>query len=138
MYGKIPVQVKGISSSDKHPEKVSYSIQRSDLRAYKDEGIAFFVVYINGTTHARTVYYTLLAPIEIKAIISTCSDQNSKSVSLQRLDCSNPDELDLLFREFYDDCKRQKSFVDLPPIFFENLKELGNPELTVFGYSNEP
>ena len=137
-YAKIPVQVKGLSCLGKHPNSINYSIDISDLKAYKDEGIAFFVVYVNSNNHSRTVYYTLLAPIEIKAIISTCSGQNSKSVALQKLDCSNSDELDLLFRAFYDDCKRQKSFVDLPPLSFENLKKLGNLELKVFGFtSNE-
>lgn len=136
-YAKIPVQVKGVSCLEKHPDSINYSIDVADFKAYKDEGIAFFVVYVNSTNHAKTVYYTLLAPIEIKAIISTCSEQNSKSVSLQKLDCSNPNELDSIFRAFCDDCKRQKSFVDLPPLSFENLKELGNPELTVFGYANE-
>ena len=134
-YALIPVQVKGVSCLEKHPDSINYSIDIVDLKAYKDDGIAYFVVYIN--KRKKTVYYVLLAPIEIKAIISICSEQNSKSVSLQKLDCSNPDKLDSLFREFYDDCKRQKSFVDLPSLSFESLKELGNPELTVFGYSNE-
>lgn len=134
-YALIPVQVKGVSCLEKHPDSINYSIDIVDLKAYKDDGIAYFVVYIN--KRKKTVYYVLLAPIEIKAIISICSEQNSKSVSLQKLDCSNPDKLDSLFREFYDDCKRQMSFVDLPSLSFESLKELGNPELTVFGYSNE-
>lgn len=90
LYGIIPVQVKGISSSDKHPEKVSYSIQRSDLRAYKDEGIAFFVVYINGTTHARTVYYSLLAPIEIKELLGQCGENKSKTVYFEKMSCLDP------------------------------------------------
>ena len=134
IYAKIPVQVKGVSCLGKHPDCINYSIDIADLNAYKDDGIAYFVVYIN--KRVKTVYYVLLAPIEIKAIISTCSEQNSKSVSLKKLDCSNPNELDLLFRVFYDDCKRQKSFVDQTPLSFENLKDLGNLELTVFGYSN--
>lgn len=134
-YAKIPVQVKGVSCLEKHPDSINYSIDVADLKAYKDEGVAFFVVYVNSTNHARTVYYNLLAPIEIKAIITTCSEQNSKSVSLKKLDCSNPNELDLLFRVFYDDCKRQKSVVDFPVLPFENLKDLGGAKLTVYGFT---
>ena len=132
-YAKIPVQVKGVSCSEKHPDNINYSIEIADLKAYKDDGIAFFVVYIN--KRKKTVYYVLLAPIEIKAIISTCSEQNSKSVSLKKLDCSNSNELDLLFRVFYNDCKRQKSVVDMPVLSFEDLKDLGNPKLTVYGFT---
>ena len=138
LYGKIPVQVKGISSSDKHPEKVSYSIQRSDLRAYKDEGIAFFVVYINGATHARTVYYSLLAPIEIKELLGQCGENKSKTVCFEKMSCLDSKVLESTYRLFYDDCKRQKSVVDSPALTFEDLKELGNLELTVFGYTNKP
>lgn len=133
-YAKIPVQVKGVSCLEKHPDNINYSIDIADLKAYKDDGIAFFVVYIN--KRIKTVYYVLLAPIEIKAIISTCSEQNSKSVSLKKLDCSNSNELDLLFRVFYDDCKRQKSVVDQPILSFENLKDLGNPKLTIYGFTS--
>ena len=132
-YAKIPVQVKGVGYIEKHPEKINYSIEIADLKAYKDDGIAFFVVYIN--KRIRTVYYVLLAPIEIKAIISKCSEQNSKSVSLKKLDYSNPNELELLFRVFYDDYKRQKSIVDFPVLSFENLKDLGSPQLTVYGFT---
>lgn len=138
LYGKIPVQVKGISSSDKHPEKVSYSIQRADLRAYKDEGIAFFVVHINSSNHARTVYYTLLAPIEVKELLGQCGENKSKSVSFEKMGCLDPKDLESTFRMFYDDCKRQKSLVDSPVLTFEDLKNLGNTELSVFGYSNKP
>ena len=133
-YAKIPVQVKGVSCLEKHPDNINYSIDIADLKAYKDDGIAFFVVYIN--KRIKTVYYVLLAPIEIKAIISTCSEQNSKSISLKKLDCSNSNELDLLFRVFYDDCKRQKSIVDQPILSFENLKDLGNPKLTIYGFTS--
>lgn len=133
-YAKIPVQVKGVSCLEKHPDSINYSIDIADLKAYKDDGIAFFVVYIN--KRIKTVYYVLLAPIEIKAIISTYSEQNSKSVSLKKLDCSNSNELDLLFRVFYDDCKRQKSVVDQPILSFENLKDLGNPKLTIYGFTS--
>ncbi|MBO6024639.1 MAG: hypothetical protein J6P83_07295 [Bacteroidales bacterium] len=133
-YAKIPVQVKGVSCLEKHPDNINYSIDIADLKAYKDDGIAFFVVYIN--KRIKTVYYVLLAPIEIKAILSTCSEQNSKSVSLKKLDCSNSNELDLLFRVFYDDCKRQKSVVDQPILSFENLKDLGNPKLTIYGFTS--
>ena len=133
-YAKIPVQVKGVSCLEKHPDNINYSIDIADLKAYKDDGIAFFVVYINKSI--KTVYYVLLAPIEIKAIISTCSEQNSKSISLKKLDCSNSNELDLLFRVFYDDCKRQKSIVDQPILSFENLKDLGNPKLTIYGFTS--
>lgn len=133
-YAKIPVQVKGVSCLEKHPDIINYSIDIADLKAYKDDGIAFFVVYIN--KRIKTVYYVLLAPIEIKAIISTCSEQNSKSISLKKLDCSISNELDLLFRVFYDDCKRQKSIVDQPILSFENLKDLGNPKLTIYGFTS--
>lgn len=133
-YAKIPVQVKGVSCLEKRPDIINYSIDIADLKAYKDDGIAFFVVYINKSI--KTVYYVLLAPIEIKAIISTCSEQNSKSISLKKLDCSISNELDLLFRVFYDDCKRQKSIVDQPILSFENLKDLGNPKLTIYGFTS--
>ena len=134
-FGKIPAQVKGLSVSTKHPDKINYSIQKADLKAYKDEGVAFFVVYINNANHTENVYYSLLAPIEIKSILETCVGQGSKSVPFQKLDCSNLNELDLLFREFYNDCKRQKSVVDLPVLSFEDLKDLGNPKLTVYGFT---
>ena len=136
LFGKIPVQVKGLSVSTKHPDRINYSIQKSDLKAFKDEGIAFFVVYLNNTTHEETVYYTLLAPIEIKNILETISEQCSKSVPFQILKNLNPKELDISFREFYNDCKRQKSVVDQPVLSFEDLKDLGNPKLTVYGFTS--
>lgn len=140
-YGKIPVQVKGISHPVNHPENISYSIQKADLKAYKDEGIAFFVVYIdNNHNHEKTVYYVLLAPMEIKGLLKDIGENKSKSIRMEKM-CQNGDKrVDSTLRLFYDDCKRQKSTVDSPIISFEDLKELGNPELTVFGYasSSEP
>ena len=138
LYGKIPVQVKGVSSSDKHSDKISYSIQRADLRAYKDEGIAFFFFFFNATNHARTVYYALLAPIEVRQLLEQCGENKSKSVVFEKTSCLDSEALESSFRLFYDDCKRQKSVVDSPVLTFEDLKNLGNTELTVFGYTNKP
>lgn len=132
-YARIPVQVKGETVLDNHPNEITYSIDINDLKAYKDDGIAFFVVFIN--KKIKTVYYVLLAPIEIKGLLSVFSDQKSKSTSLKKLNCSDPEKLELSFREFYNDCKRQKSVVDLPILSFADLKNLGNPKLTIYGFT---
>lgn len=131
LYGRLPVQVKGHVVQNDRQKEITYPIDKTDLCAFKDDGVVFFVVDINAK-HKTTVYCRLLAPIEIKELLSKCGTQKSISVQFKKIISSNYAEIESDLMLFYDDCKRQKSFIDYPTINFEDLKGKNIHEFKVF------
>ena len=131
LYGKIPVQVKGRVKKGCNDE-ISFSVKKSDIKAYKDDGVAFFVVYIDYNDDLKTVYYVLLAPIDIKGLLENCDNKKTISLRLNKWCYTNDGDVIRDLKLFYDDCKRQKSFVDTQTISLDDLKQIDKPKFKVF------
>lgn len=132
-YGKLSVQVKGHVVRKNRQDEISYPLYKDYIKAYKDEGIVYFVVDINEKdSYKTTVYYRYLAPIEIKELLVKCGKQKSISIKLKKFVYSNYAEIETDLMLFYDDCKRQKSFADTPIVNFEDLKGHNIQEFKVF------
>lgn len=135
LYGKLPVQVKGRTFLSEHKDEIDFCIEKKDLKAYQDDGIIYFVVYIN--RDIKTVYYLLLAPINIKGLIEKCGNHKSVFVKLNKWAYSDSNDIEKDLRLFYDDCKRQKSYIDSPIISFNDLNGLNKVQLKVFSYMSK-
>ena len=67
-------------------ENIKFSVRVNDLRVYRDNcGVAYFVVYLNTVSRQKTIYYRLLAPIELRQFIEDAGEQESFSVTFDRL-----------------------------------------------------
>ena len=76
--------------------------------------------------------------MEIKGLLKDLGENKSKSIQMEKMNPVDSKDIEAKYRLFYDDCKRQKSTADSPIISFEDLKDFGSLELTVFGYASVP
>lgn len=122
LIGFIPTQVKGRQFKDFSNTKIKYSVNVNDLKLYqKNGGIAFFVVYINADTEATKIYYSLLAPIELRRIAKKAGIQKEIVIELNELQERNK-VVELQFLDFYNDCLKQHSFSNQKPIHFQDVE----------------
>lgn len=122
LVGKIMVQIKThcrIESGD----SIKYALRVNDLRIFKDNGgVAYVVVYVNPQTQQETIYYRLIAPIELRGFINEAGNKKTHSIKFYRL----PDLSSKVEHEFYDffqDCKNQLSFADQKSLHLEDIKD---------------
>ena len=108
---KIPIQVKG-KTCRSLPKNPSYSVKVCNLKSYlKDGGVLYCVVFI--LREERLLYYAKLTPIELKKFIEEAKDQATISIPLCKYD-KDVAEMEIEMNAFFDDCKKQTSFVDAP------------------------
>lgn len=125
MKGKVPLQVKGKVKGLKG-NIISYSVQINALRQYQQEGVAYFVVDIA----TNTVYYSLLDPLEIKSNLEKAKGVKSCSIQLRNVESHKSTFYNEVV-EFYENCKRQKSYWDLPQNSIEDVLKQGGNTLTL-------
>ena len=122
LIGPIHTQVKTHCCEDSHVQNVDFRVKVNDLRVYRDNcGVAYFVVYLNTVTRQKTIYYRLLAPIELRQLIEDAGEQKSFTVTFDRL----PDLSDAIeheFLDFYNDCQKQQSFGKQKTIHIEDIQ----------------
>lgn len=120
LYGRIPVQVKGerVKSIDK--PTLTFHVPISDLRNYRTLGVVYLVVGIDDKSDTKS-YYSLLQPIKIKKILSNKGGQQGTNIKLEELP-TDEHELVAVLMNFFDDCKKQVSFVDTPTLKLEDFK----------------
>lgn len=143
ILGKVPVQVKGKGEKNHTKNEVSYSMDVSDLRNYvNDGGCLLFVVYIdpnNKTKHK--IYFNTLTPVKLKKILKNIKKQKTKSIRLKTFPFDS-DKKEDIFRNFYYDCKRQRSinandYIDFDKIGkMKNIEEIRIPFLS--SYKSDP
>lgn len=68
IIGRVPVQVKGKFSREFSKDTIKYSVSVTDLKNYLNDGIFFFVVYIQKQSFNTHIYYAALSPMEVKNI----------------------------------------------------------------------
>ena len=122
LIGFIPVQVKGRQFKDFSNSKIKYLVSANDVKLYQNNGgVAFFVVYVNVDTSEKKIYYSLLAPIELRKIAKIAGNKKEISIEFKEL----PDRgkvVELEFLDFYNDCLKQHSFSNQKPIYFQDVE----------------
>lgn len=83
---KVPVQVKGttIQKTIFLKDKISHPVKKKDIEVYykNGQGVLYFVVTINPVTYIRQAYYKILAPLELKSLLSQLDASGNASISL--------------------------------------------------------
>ncbi|MUK01800.1 hypothetical protein GM708_07540 [Vibrio cholerae] len=90
--GRVSVQVKGLSFKGKWKDLPrTYSISRIDLDGYlKNQGVLYFVVFINPKTGTRKSTYILLNPYKIQALIKDMGSKKSVAIQIKPLPSDRP------------------------------------------------
>jgi len=123
LIGIIPTQVKGREFRDFSNSKIKYQIKVNDISIYqRNNGIAFFVVYVNPDTQGTKIYYSLLAPIELRKLVSKAGKKKTISHTFEELP-SLSSKVEAIFHDFYFDCLRQQSFSNQKPIQLNDIRD---------------
>ena len=133
--GRVAVQVKGELNSNLTLSKISYPADIADLNNYlKDNGVIYFVVYINKQNlRQRKVYYETLTPV--KLALKLKSNKNKKNLNIQLREFPvDPNLQKVIFLNFLKDSKQQVSYA---PQSIITLGELKMTELKGFTYLAE-
>ena len=121
--GRVAVQIKGENLGEFKDGVYSYPIEMTDLKAYLHEGIAFFVV--QEVKRKKKLYYKLLSPIELRALIRKKKGQESVSIRMRYATSRDIKKLEIELLQFEYDCKKQISYADAPTFDFKELDKLG-------------
>lgn len=122
--GRVTVQVKGRVASRKKKRTQSFSIDRSALRMFQQNGGAlYFVVSRDPKTGDRTPYHAILNPFKIEALFDQVPEsQKSISVSLSVLPDA-PDEIERIVHLALKG-QAQNPSLGVDPILFEKMQSI--------------
>ncbi|MFU1888329.1 DUF4365 domain-containing protein [Bacillus wiedmannii] len=93
--GRVPIQIKGTTTFKRvhKKEKIKHSLDKKDLEVFynNNSGVLYFVVTINPTTYQRQAYYRILAPLDLKSLLSTLNKNKQESISIpfKRMETDN-------------------------------------------------
>jgi len=109
--GRVAVQIKGSIQTDLSLDKITFSVDVSDLKNFqRDGGAIYFVVYYNEDTQKEKIYYETFTPVKLISILESCKEkQKTKSITFRSFPRDN-DKKATVFLQFYSDCKKQMSF----------------------------
>ena len=130
LNGRLPVQVKGHYSEDLSADEMSFSVKINQLKNYRsDGGLLYFVVYFHlnndETDYEKRIYYVELPPLKLMHILSGCKpDQKETSIRLKTLPASN-DRFASIALNCLENCRKQRSFSDLPLPTVDELAKQG-------------
>lgn len=110
---KVPVQVKGttIQKTILLKDKIRHSIKKNDIEVYykQGQGVLYFVVTINPVTYARQAYYKILAPLDLKSILSQLNASGKESITLDFKKLERG-QLEKLCKTFINEVEKQPKF----------------------------
>ncbi|EES90328.1 hypothetical protein CLG_B2271 [Clostridium phage D-1873] len=125
LYGKVPVQVKGVCNEDLSKKEIKYSFDSSDLQNYKDEGIIIFVVYMKNYDENK-IYYSALLPFDLHRITKGLKEnQKTKSITLKEFPKQNQEEILKIFDNFIENKKVSGGIVDNRILSLQDMRSLG-------------
>lgn len=135
--GRVSVQVKGKETKAISKNQIKYPVQISDLKNYAtDGGVIFFVVYLKDAQNYK-IYYDTLEPIKLNKILHEVGkEQKTKTITLK----SFPKKKQVvrnIFRNFYLNEKRQRSFTSDSSIYLQNIEKdilKGKYKMILTGY----
>lgn len=136
--GKVSIQVKGKEISNTKKSEIKYPVSVVDLRNYlTDGGVIYFVVYVDKQGNGK-IYYCTMEPLRIQKFLGELNrkDQKKKSISFKELP-NDKDKVRDIFFTFQLNSKKQTSFVNEPPLSFEDItKKYGKDgfEISLQGY----
>lgn len=121
MIGPIHTQVKATCNTTIPSSTARYKVKVENLSIYQNNlGVAFFLVYINPQTKDSKIFYSLLAPMELKHYITKANGKKNISIELKALPPLDR-EIENQFLDFYNDCKRQANYSQ--PIFLQDIED---------------
>ena len=121
LIGTIPTQVKSKCNKNIPGSSTKFNITVSDLEIYlRNRGVAYFVVYVNPTNQSTKIFFSLLAPVDLKRYIEQAKSQKSISIQLDALPTLD-NQVELEFHNFYDDCRKQSNFTT--PIHLKEVEK---------------
>lgn len=121
-YGKVAVQVKGVCKDDLSQNTIKYDVDVADLKAYqKNGGIIYMVTYVSADLRKK-VYYLTLPPVKLIEILKNCSNQRTKRLDFRAFPNNNKKIVNVLMN-FFNNCRRQRSFTDKTMISVDELKK---------------
>lgn len=133
MIGPIHTQVKATCNTTIPSSTARYKVKVENLSIYQNNlGVAFFLVYINPQTKDSKIFYSLLAPMELKHYITKANGKKNISIELKALPPLDR-EIENQFLDFYNDCKRQANYSQ--PIFLQDIED--NVENLKFHFTHE-
>lgn len=121
LIGPIHTQVKAKCNTTIPSSTARYRVKVENLSIYQNNlGVAFFLVYINPQTQESTLFYSLLAPVDLKRYITNANGKKSIIIELNVLPPLDQ-EIENQFLDFYYDCKRQAEYSQ--PIFLNDVEK---------------
>ncbi|MEB9458508.1 DUF4365 domain-containing protein [Bacillus anthracis] len=118
---KVPVQVKGTTTHKKihKTDKIKHPVYKEDLEVYykTDKGVLYFVVTINPITYKKQAYYRILAPLDLKSLLSELDASGNTSITITFKKLENG-YLEALCKTFINIVKKQ------PQRYMEASKEM--------------
>lgn len=133
---RIPIQVKGKAvTREKLKEKITYSVEISDLKNYQKEGgIIYFVVYILNAEEYK-IYYNVLLSYELKRILGKL-EKNQKRKSIEFKSFPNDiSKMETIFKYFGVHRRKQISTAEAEKL---DLLDLNNLERNIKDLKNIP
>ncbi len=97
--GRVPVQVKGRSYKNLAKARQNWRISRTDLLGFQqDSGVFYFFVRVEKDSGNCTVYYSILAPFKIEALLNELAPgEDSIAIELKRVPGDPAEVESLLF-----------------------------------------
>ncbi|NDV97549.1 DUF4365 domain-containing protein [Dysgonomonas sp. 521] len=124
IQGRVAVQVKGESNSDFTQSEISHPADIADLKNYlKDNGVIYFVVYINKQNpRQRKVYYNTLTPVKLGLNLKSNENTTSLNIKLREFP-KQPEIQKVLFLNFLKDSRQQVSYTPHNIISIDEVKQ---------------
>lgn len=130
LIGKIPTQVKATCNATIPHSTANFKVKVNDVNIYqKNLGVAYFLVYINPKTQETKIFYSLLAPVDLKRYLTIADGRKTISIELKALPTLSW-EIENQFLDFYNDCKRQANYSK--PIFLKDIENDDIDNLTIY------
>lgn len=137
IVGYVRVQSKGHESNEFEEEKIKFSVSTDDMRNYLNNGgVIYFVTYIKSDGSDRKIYYNTLTPMKLKVYLKEAKEQETKTIELKTFPADNNRKC-TIFINFYNDSKRQTSFVKKGMLTVEDLqnsKDITGIKMSMSGY----
>lgn len=129
LLGKIDIQVKGHYNANDFSEKITYSVEVSDLRNYLiDSGVIYFVIYLKDFDNWK-IYYCPLLRYDLTCLLKEAKDQKTKSIELMEFPT---DELEL--RSVLAHFIRNKTLQGAIDKRYLSLDDVKNSDLPIKSY----
>ena len=137
IIGYVRVQSKGHECNDLAKEKIKHRVNVDDMRNYLNNGgIIYFVTYIKSNGMDRHIYYNTLTPIKLKRYLDEAKDQDTKIIEFKSFPSDNNRKC-TIFLNFFNDSKKQTSFVNEGMLTIEDLqnsKDITGIRMSMSGY----